>query len=278
MRYPSAAWKPVPSHSGAMTEDLGLVLHVTTNDGDPYNFFDNTGNQASSHFWISETGAVEQYVECGTKAWAQAAGNADYHSVETSGRPDEAMEPAEVEALAHLYAWGHKELGWKLQLADKPGEPGFGWHGMGGAEWGGHTGCPGDKRKAQRQEVLNRAAELLHEQATAAPKPAPAPAKPEGEVQRLQHDVHQNPDGNWGPITDRALTTVRAAAQNHQVNVRELQGYVGAHVDGVDGPETQAHLENTVREIQTDLGVASDGKWGTKTDAAFWHARSEYHR
>ena len=42
----------------------------------------------------------------------------------------------------------------RISLADKPGQGGFGWHGMGGAAWGNHPGCPGDLRKAQRPLIL----------------------------------------------------------------------------------------------------------------------------
>lgn len=52
-------------------------------------------------------------------------------------------------------AWLHSEHGIELQIANSPSDRGFGWHGMGGAAWGGHTDCPGDKRKAQRQEILS---------------------------------------------------------------------------------------------------------------------------
>lgn len=39
-------------------------------------------------------------------------------------------------------------------VINTPGAKGFGWHGMGGAAWGGHTGCPGDLRRAQMPQIL----------------------------------------------------------------------------------------------------------------------------
>jgi hypothetical protein len=47
--------------------------------------------------------------------------------------------------------------GWSAVCADRPGQLGFGWHGMGGSDWGGHTGCPGDPRKNRRQAILDMA-------------------------------------------------------------------------------------------------------------------------
>lgn len=158
---PHATQKPVPSHGGAMSAHLGLILHVTTNHFDPWGFFDSTAHQASSTFWISDDGLLEEYVDADLRAWAQAGGNSTYNSVETSGTPDQPLTPSQVETLAHLYAWGHVTYGWPLTLAEKPGEKGFGWHGMGGDAWGGHPYCPGEKRKAQRGEVLARTKEIL---------------------------------------------------------------------------------------------------------------------
>ncbi len=66
-------------------------------------------------------------------------------------------------------AWIHQTHGIPLQLADTPAGSGFGWHGMGGNAWGGHPGCPGDQRKAQRYTILVAAKAILQ------PAPAPAP-------------------------------------------------------------------------------------------------------
>lgn len=289
MRYPAAEWKPVPSHSGNMTEDLGLILHVTTNHSDPYGFFRSPDNQASSTFWCrAADGHLEQYVEVGIKAWAQAAGNATYNSVETDGTPAEPLTAAQIEALAHLYAWGHVHRGWKLQLAEKPGEAGFGWHGMGGSAWGGHYGCPGDIRKAQRQDILDRAKELLDaghvpppaQPAQSHPVLASHPAAPHAmkskEVEELQAAAHQKEDGFWGPHTDHALFVLRAVARHAGFDVREAQEVVGTRVDGAWGPKSKAAATAAVEAAQKALGVRADGVWGPLTDAAFEHARAKY--
>jgi hypothetical protein len=144
---------------GART--LGLILHVQAGDGALSGWFNNPTAQASSTWWAGKAGAREQYGNPDTdKFWAQAAGNTTYHSIETEGQPSQPLTPAQIETVAVAYAWGHTRYGWPFRLAEKPGETGLGWHGMGGKAWGGHTGCPGDLRKAQRSQILARAQQI----------------------------------------------------------------------------------------------------------------------
>jgi hypothetical protein len=153
-RYPGAKWRPVQNYSGPMTAHLGLILHVQQGNNSPYGWFNDHTSEASSHFWVSKSGAVEQFVDSGLRAWAQAQGNATYNSVETEGFATEALTSAQLDSLAELYRWGTETHGWRLLLAETPGQAGFGWHGMGGAAWGGHTGCAGPLRDPQRATVL----------------------------------------------------------------------------------------------------------------------------
>ena len=155
--YPGSTSRPVFSHGGPASSHMGLVVHITTNDFDPYGFFNNPNNQASSNYWVAADGAVSEYVDPDLSAWAQANGNGSFVSVETSGKPGTPMTDAQVTAVAALYAWGHATYGWPLQLTNSPNTPGLGWHGMGGAAWGGHFDCCGDARRAQLPTVLARA-------------------------------------------------------------------------------------------------------------------------
>ena len=136
---------------------MGLVVHITTNDFDPYGFFSNPANQASSNYWVAADGAVSEYVDPSLTAWAQANGNGSFVSVETSGKPGTPMTDAQITAVAALYAWGRTVYGWPLQLTNSASTPGLGWHGMGGSAWGGHSDCPGDARRAQLPQILARA-------------------------------------------------------------------------------------------------------------------------
>ena len=168
---PLAAWKPVGNHGGPMSAQLGLVLHVQEGNGGLSGWFNNPSSGASSTYWVSKAGALEQYVACETCAWAQASGNSTYQSVETEGFHTEPLTPAQEDTLAALYAWGAASFGWQNALAEAPGQRGFGWHGMGGSSWGGHTGCPGDLRKPRRQPILD---------AAFGTGPTPNPAAPGG--------------------------------------------------------------------------------------------------
>ena len=167
---PGTVREPVDSHSGPMDEHRGLVLHVQVGNGDCYGEFSNPNNQASSTWWIRKDGAIFQYVDSDLAAWTEAAGNFTWDSVETEGIPSEPLTDAQVQSLARIFVWGHQQYGWPLVLTDDPAVGGLGWHGMGGEAWGGHFGCPGDLRKAQRAAALFLAALTINP-----PKPAPAP-------------------------------------------------------------------------------------------------------
>ena len=136
---------------------LGWVLHVQQGNGSPYNVFATavTPNRRFSHYWIGKDGSVEQYQTRDRQAWAQAAGNATYYSVETEGFVTEPLTSAQIASLAEL----HISLSIPDTLANAPGERGIGTHAMGGIPWGDHP-CPGDIRTAQRNDILAHVAVL----------------------------------------------------------------------------------------------------------------------
>ncbi len=150
---PFASWRPVQNHSGPMSAHLGNILHVQEGNGSLAGFFNNPNANASSTWWCAKDGTLEQYVDSDNRAWAQAAGNDTYNSVETEGFVAEPLTDAQVATLARLYAWGHDTYGWPYQEANQPGEAGFGVHYMGGQAWGGHP-CPGPTRAGQRPAIL----------------------------------------------------------------------------------------------------------------------------
>jgi hypothetical protein len=51
-------------------------------------------------------------------------------------------------------------------------------------------------------------------------------------VRRVQSAVHVPVDGGWGPVTDRAVCLVRAAARGSLGDVRATQRAVGTADDG----------------------------------------------
>jgi hypothetical protein len=145
-----------------MLAHYGCVLHVQVGNNSCYGEFSDPNNQASSTWWISKTGVIEQYVDSDDAAWTEAAGNFTWDSVETEGEPTESLTDAQVLSLARIYVWGVQTYGWPLQLTDDPNGRGFIWHGAGGLAWGGHFSCPGDLRKAQRAGALFIASLVLH--------------------------------------------------------------------------------------------------------------------
>jgi peptidoglycan hydrolase-like protein with peptidoglycan-binding domain len=232
---PGAVWRPVPNHGDALAGHQGLVLHVQAGDGSCFGIFSDPNYQASSHWWVGKNGLLEQYVSADQVAWTEMAGNQTWNAVETEGVPSEPLTPQQIQTLAHLYAWGHKTFGWPLAIADEVTGNGFGWHGMGGAAWGGHTGCPGELRKAQRPQILAIASRLV------GPAIVPHPSAPPAaswvtiskgangpEVMSVQRQLHLTTDGIFGPQTEMA--------------VRMWQGHHNLTVDGVVGPITAASL------------------------------------
>lgn len=161
---PGATWiGPTPNmHPGGMTDHHGLVLHIQqgTEQGSEA-WFKNPASQASAHFLNPKAGGLRQLVDTADRAWAEMAGNYHWVSVENEGLSGQSLTASQVENLAHLVVWLHVVHGMPLRSTDDPNGSGLGWHGMGGAAWGGHYDCPGDPIKAQRAAILARANELI---------------------------------------------------------------------------------------------------------------------
>lgn len=165
MRFPKATWRgPVPNeeHGGIVYPIRGLVLHIEQgSESSADNWFHNAGAQASAHFGNPKTGSLQQWVDSDDEAWAEMAGNSRWISVEHEGFSGQTLTASQVENDAQLLAWLHKLYGFPLIPTDNPNGTGLGWHGMGGAAWGGHDLCPGEPIKAQRAEIIARANAIL---------------------------------------------------------------------------------------------------------------------
>lgn len=152
MIYPGAIWRgPVPNRDLHFGPLIGVVLHVMegTLDGTD-SWFHNPAAQASAHFGVGRDGRVFQWVSTEGRAWAQAAGNSNYVSIECEGHSGDALTDRQLAAVAGIVGW----TGIPLVKADHPGVGGLGWHGMGGPAWGAHPNCPGPRIIAQRDEIL----------------------------------------------------------------------------------------------------------------------------
>ncbi|MFB6824365.1 N-acetylmuramoyl-L-alanine amidase [Streptomyces virginiae] len=152
---PDATRKPLSVNftPGGLREMRGLVLHVQEGENSLHNHFSDPAAQASAHFWVSQSGEIEQYVSAHDRAWAQGTGNPSWLSVETSGFASRPLTAKQVDSVARIYAWGMVQHGWPLEPASTPQGRGLGIHRMGGRDWGGHS-CPGPLRSAQAGEIL----------------------------------------------------------------------------------------------------------------------------
>lgn len=158
MTYPDAVSKPVANHGGPMGQVFGLVVHVQEGDGSLAGWFNNPASQVSAHFWISKTGVVEQYVDTGTQAWAQVAGNLNYLSVETEGFDTEPLTAAQLTELTNLFAWVRAQYPAVPDTLCDHGQMGLTTHahypsGVPDPAWGGHP-CPGPIRTGQLPQVV----------------------------------------------------------------------------------------------------------------------------
>jgi hypothetical protein len=178
---PGADWiGPTPNRRiGGMSDHRGLVLHIQEGyeDGSE-SWFKNPDSQASAHFLNPKSGQLRQLVDTDDRAWAEAAGNSAWVSIENEGFGGDSLTASQLENAAQLLAWLHQTYGVPLQSTDDPGGSGLGWHGMGGAAWGGHYDCPGEPIKAQRPAILARARQILNPAPPQPPQPTPAPVPP----------------------------------------------------------------------------------------------------
>ncbi|WP_405019542.1 N-acetylmuramoyl-L-alanine amidase [Kitasatospora sp. NBC_00070] len=164
-RMPGTTWiGPTPNRTvGGQAARRGLALHIQDgSEAGSEAWFKNPEAQASSHFLNPKVGGLRQMVDTDDKAWAQAAGNPYWISVENEGRGGDALTASQIENCARLLAWLHTTYDVALQLTDDPNGRGLGWHGMGGAAWGGHPDCPGKAVLAQRGQILARAQQLTN--------------------------------------------------------------------------------------------------------------------
>lgn len=159
-----------------------MVIHIAEGDSIDGIWRWQAGNHdVSSYFIVGKDGTVWQCVDLRDRAWTQAAGNVEWIGVENAGWHTTPLTTQQVEANARLFAWLNVEYGVPLALTDDPTNGrGLGWHGMGGAAWGGHFGCPGDPIKAQRPEILDRAKQIV------TPTPAPPVTLEETEMMLMR--------------------------------------------------------------------------------------------
>ena len=160
MICPFAVYRPVVNHGGGMTAINGLCLHVQVGNNSLYNYFNSPSAGVSSHFWAAKSGLLEQYVDTDIVAWAQAAGNPYYLSVETEGFPNEPLTDKQLTTLGRLLQWSAITYNFPMTGPTAHGSRGFTQHcnpnGTPDPAWGNHT-CPDPLRMGQMPTIIRLA-------------------------------------------------------------------------------------------------------------------------
>ena len=177
-RFDCATWRPISANtSGRLSPNLGLILHHAVGNGSLFARFNNPASQVSAHFWVSQSGTIEQYADTDVISWHARDLNGSYCGVETEGCSTspyaDPMSDAMLAALGRIYAEGIRRHGWAPALCNAKGQPGFGYHRLPGSDNGPGgsfpTACPCDVRLDRRGDILAIA--------TGSAAPAPAPKK-----------------------------------------------------------------------------------------------------
>jgi hypothetical protein len=161
-----ADWRPIPVNftKGGQLAVQGVVVHIMAGTlAGSESWFRNPEARASAHFGTGKAGQLYQWVDTADRAWAQAAGNKTWLSVENEGKGGDALTDAQLDRNAEVLAWAHRVYSVPLQVASGPSGRGLGYHAMGGAEWGGHFSCPGAPIIAQLPEIVRRAKNIIEE-------------------------------------------------------------------------------------------------------------------
>lgn len=157
------------------------ILHSAAGRGSLYKFFRDSSS-LESHFWVSEDGLIEQYMDTNRRADANRHANGYAVSIETesSVAATERWAPAQAAAIVRLLDWictEHPDV--KRRQCGEPTGSGIGWHIMFGTP-GPWTpvakSCPGPARVIQaRDEIIPAVAALGTDNPY--PKPIPTPDK-----------------------------------------------------------------------------------------------------
>lgn len=158
--YPAAKQMLLPeSGSQPKITPRIAILHSAAGRGSLYKFFLNSSN-LESHFWVSEAGVVEQYIDTGVRADANLHANSFAISIETESSPSatERWSPAQAAAIVNLLDWICKTHNIPRVLVPTWDGAGIGYHIQFGApgKWTPvNKSCPGPERiKQTKNEII----------------------------------------------------------------------------------------------------------------------------
>lgn len=185
--YPKAVKRPIKANftPKKRASTRAVILHVDGGDaGSLFGWFSAPGRGASSHFYVTKSGVVEQYVDADLIAWTTGEANPTTIGIETQGKGTGEWTAPQRAAIVKLLAWICKT--YKIPAVEmpnsKPSSRGIGTHRLGcdgnfpatgvqrgriqrggGELWSSSRGkvCPGDGRQAQWPGIVRDVAALL---------------------------------------------------------------------------------------------------------------------
>jgi hypothetical protein len=260
-------------------------LHVQAGTGSLYGFF-NQPNRASSHFWVSYGGTVEQYQDTAYKAEADLDGNDATISIETEGGTGNSADTdgwttAQIDAIVALVLWIMDTHGIPKVLATSSktdsSSRGLSWHRLGidgnfpalpdiragrkqrggGMYYSSSAGkiCPGGGKIQQIPAILDR----VNGGSTPIPPPTGGGGGDTGGLAV---------DGSWGPATTRALQELMGTTVDGVISHQYKQS--GVNYPGLHSAQWDDSLigSNLIRAMQAVLGIEQDGLCGRDTITA----------
>lgn len=185
--YPGAVWRPIKHNytNRRRARTRAVICHVDGGNAKTlFDFFNAPGRNASSHFYVTRAGVVEQYVDADLIAWTSGDGNATTIGIETQGAGDGKWTPEQFAALAKLLVWvcAEYDIPAAQMPNSKPSSVGIGTHRLGvngnfaltgvqrgriqrggGELWSSARGkiCPGYDRQAQWPVLVSTVAALI---------------------------------------------------------------------------------------------------------------------
>lgn len=246
-----------------------------------------TTRPSSAHFDVDGAGSVAQYVKVDEYAWAvgNTAGNQSSISIEMSNStlaPDWQVAEVTWQEAARLAGWLFAH-----EIGARPDASNFFEH----KHWSA-TGCPGPYVDSVWPQMV-AAAQAAYDSFMGVVSPASTtqavilPATPQAlklgdkgpDVSTMQAQLNAkgfgpvSVDGDFGPATQSA--------------VKRAQIVIHVTSDGIYGPATKAALSGynvnvpapvttpavssratLVVQLQSDVHISADGKWGNGTDLA----------
>lgn len=236
MICPFATVKLLPeSDSQPTIVPRAIILHSAAGRGSLYRYFRDSSN-LESHFWISEKGVIEQYMDTERRAEANRDANTFAVSIETesSVQATERWTTAQADAIVRLCVWLCESHGIPKRQIASPTGAGIGWHVMFGAP-GPWTpvakSCPGPARVIQARDEIIPAVRR-----TDPADPYKPPTPPKGPLMALT-DAEQTELLNKVREVHRELTSSADASSPKGASllwrVRRIGEKVGAFGKGV---------------------------------------------